>query len=375
MWDLLLWAGAVLWVLFLFQLLLNRMLGTDLYRRSCKEPPSWPFVSIVVPARDEEKNIREAVTSFCTQDYPAFEVIVVNDRSSDATGAILDELQSRFPNLAVLDGVEPPPGWLGKPHALEQGLKRSRGEWVLFVDADVVYREDLLRRAVAYVLEERADMLFLAPTFLTRGVLEAALISSLYFLAAAVSPMFLVTRSRLKRAAAGSGVFNLVRREALEACGVFGSMRDMVVDDVGLGFRIKGGGFRLAGAIAGPLVRIRMYDGARDTVRGFTKNIYPGLLQFPWLIPVPFVFGTIISLLPYIGLIHGLMNSRLCLPAALSLVLMHATFGCLALIFRLPWHVAFTNPLREVGWWWILVRSAWMYHTKGIVWRGRAYRP
>jgi glycosyltransferase involved in cell wall biosynthesis len=373
MWTVLLWAGAVLWIYFFLQLLVNRLCFIDLSRRFPKEPDSRPLISIVVPARDEEKKIREAVTSFCTQDYPEFEVIVVDDRSTDATPAILAELRSRFPNLTVVHGKEPPPGWLGKPHALQQGLERARGEWVLFVDADVVYSPDLLRRAVAYALEEKASMLFLMPCIEARGVVEASLMSALFFLGAAILPSFLATRSRLKGIALGAGVFNMVRRKALDACGVFEGMKDMVVDDVGLGFRIKRGGFKLAGALAGPMIRIRMYEGAGDTVRGFTKNIYPALRSFPWFIPLLFPFAMIISILPYLGFGLGLVEGRFCLPAALSLVLMHATFAGIALIFHQPWHIVFTNPLRELGWCWIVARSAWMYHTKGIVWRGRTY--
>ena len=243
----LLWTGAILWMYFLVQLLVNRLLFIDLSKHTPKDPAHTPFVSIVVPARNEEKKIREAVTGFCTQDYPEYEVIVVDDQSSDATPAILDNLQPRFPRLTVIRGTEPPPGWLGKPHALQQGLQRSRGEWVLFVDADVVYRSDLLTRAVAYVQEEKASMLFLIPNIETKGVMGAALMSALYFVGAAVLPVFLATRSKMKSVALGTGAFNMVRREAMEACGVFATMKSTVVDDIGLGFIIKEKGFKLAG--------------------------------------------------------------------------------------------------------------------------------
>ena len=161
MMDILLWLGAVLWILLFIQLIVNRALALDLSRTKLEAVKNPPLISIIVPARNEERSIREAVASFCTQDYPLFEVLVVDDRSTDATPQILAELRTRFSNLKVIGGRDPPDDWLGKPNALEIGRKEAKGQWLLFVDADVVYAPDLLSRAIAYVVREKADMLFL----------------------------------------------------------------------------------------------------------------------------------------------------------------------------------------------------------------------
>ena len=372
--DILLWLGAVLWILFFVQLMVNRALALDLSRTKFEAVKNPPLVSIIVPARNEERSIREAVSSFCTQDYPLFEVLVVDDRSTDATPQILAELRTRFSNLKVLDGRDPPDGWLGKPNALEIGRKEAKGEWLLFVDADVVYGPALLSRAISYVLGQKADMLFLVPNFTTKGVMEAALMSNIYFLGAAAFPAYLAIHSKSKRFAGGSGVFNLVRRDALTACNAFESLKDEVIDDVGLGYKVKAAGCRLAGAMPGPLIRIRMYHGALETIEGFTKNMYPLARQLPWLLPIPLVSGLLLTLLPYYGFLNGLLAGFVSVPATISLVFMHVVFGCIAAFFRQPWYIAFLNPLREVGWWWIMMRSLVVYHQKGIVWRGRSYR-
>jgi len=369
----LLWIGAGLWIWFMLTFIVNRCFAFALDRREVEEPEEWPSVSIVVPARNEEKGIRESVTSFCEQDYADFEVVVVDDRSADATPRIIEELSERYPRLRVIAGAEPPEGWLGKPHALEQGRKAGTGEWYLFVDADVVYAPDLLRRAVAYVKREKADMLFLAPDFTTGDPLELALISSLYVMGSAVIPLFLAVRSRTKLIAAGGGVFNLVRREMVEASGAFESLKGAVIDDLELGYRVKWAGGRQAGALAGRLIRIRMYEGGLATIRGFTKNTYPGLIRVPWALALPFVLGSIVSLLPYYGFFEALARGSWSLPATISLTLMHAVMAGIAWTFRQPWYLTFLNPLREVGWWWVLFRSWLVYRRRGLVWRGRSY--
>jgi cellulose synthase/poly-beta-1,6-N-acetylglucosamine synthase-like glycosyltransferase len=374
MMDILLWLGAALWILLFIQLLVNRALARDLFRIDLRPVKNPPFVSIVVPARNEERSIGKAVSSFCTQDYPHFEVLVVDDRSTDATPKILAELQARFSNLKVIDGRDPPEDWLGKPHALEIGRKEAKGQWLLFVDADVVYGPDLLRRAIDYVLREEADMLFLAPNFTTEGVMEAVLMSNIYFVAAAAFPTYLATHSKSKRFAGGGGVFNLVNRDALTACGAFDSIKDAVVDDVALGYKVKAAGYKLAGAMAGSLIRIRMYHSASETVEGFTKNMYPLTRQLPCILPIPFVGGFLLTLLPYYGFFVGLLAGFINVPAAISLIFAHVVFGSISLFFKQPWYIAFLNPLREVGWWWIMLRSLVVYHRKGIVWRGRSYR-
>jgi glycosyltransferase involved in cell wall biosynthesis len=366
--DVLLWISAGLWGLFLVQMAVNSALIPSLSKLKIATPAGWPFVSIVVPARNEERGIRRAVTSFCQQDYESFEVIVVDDRSSDRTPEILRELQSDHANLNVVPGTDPPSGWLGKPNALEIGRTAAKGDWLLVVDADVVYAPDLLRRAMAYVLEQEAGMLVLLPRFATGQVLEAVMMSSLPLVVFACVPLFMAARSRSTWFAVGNGIFMLVRRDALRASGVFGSLKDEVLDDVGLGYRVKRAGHSLAVALAGPLY------GTRDLIHGFTKNVYPMGRNYPWLLGVPFLLGTLLSLLPYIGLVIGLPAGSMSAPATTALVLMHLVMVSLVIKFRQRWYVTFLNPVREVLWWGVLVRSFIAYLRHGIVWRGRQYK-
>lgn len=369
--DALLWIGAVLWIILTIQFLLNLVVIPSLSETEGDLSTEAPQVSIVVPARNEERAIGRAVASLCRQDYPSFEVVVVDDGSSDATPEILEGLRGEFSCLRVIKGVEPPAGWLGKPNALEIGRRAARGEWLLFVDADVIYRPETLRRAMAMVLSERADMIFLCPRMLTSGAIEAALMSSVFFLGFAVMPSFLTLRTKSPRLALGGGTGNLVRRDVVEAIGAFTCLRNEVIDDIGLARKVRAGGFRAAVTRAGGMVEVRMYEGVRETVEGFTKNLYWLFKQNPWLTPVPLVGGTILSLLPYWGFAAALEGGRISVPATISLFFMHVVFAGIARFFHMHWAITFLNPIRELGWWWILLRSTVRARSHGIVWRGR----
>ena len=195
--SILLWAGAAIWGVLLIVGLINACLIRDIARINAPEPREWPFVSFIVPARNEEAGIAASVSSFCTQDYPAFEVIVVNDRSTDRTGEILTGLAARYANLLVIDGSDPPDGWLGKPNALQTALYHARGDWLLMTDGDAVHAPGLLRRAVAYALAENAGIMVVRPRHITAGSLEAALMSGVNFFFFVVMPIFLVRHSRI----------------------------------------------------------------------------------------------------------------------------------------------------------------------------------
>lgn len=370
--EVLLWLSAALWTLFFLQFIANRLLIPELSRLDVPgvEPP--PPVSIVVPARNEERAVRRAVESFCLQDYPDFEVVVVDDCSTDGTPRILDELSSRFPCLKVVRGTDPPPGWLGRLNALERGREKTSGEWLLFVDADVTLAPDALRKAVSYALREKAAMLFLWPHLLTGGVLEAVIASTLLHWCAA-APVFLVGRTKVKWIAGGWGAFNMVRRDALEASGAFESLKDVLVDDFHLGLRVKAAGFKVTTAFGDGLVSVRMYHGARNTIEGFAKYAYPSARRLSALIPLNVFAAFVTHLLPHIGFAWSLAHGVVSVPASLSLVLMHAVFGGVAIAFRQPWYVAFLNPLRQLCWWWVMLRSYVMFRRGGLSWRDRRY--
>ncbi len=165
--------------------------------------PKEPLVSVIIPARDEARIIERTVRAFLAQSYPNLEVIVVNDRSVDGTGEILRTIGDE--RLRVIDGEEPPAGWLGKPWALHQGSRLARGELLLFVDADVVYSSAALRAAVAHWQLRRPVLLSFVPYFEMRGLGENAAMPMLAMFCFTFMPAWLSNRSRIAALAIGGG--------------------------------------------------------------------------------------------------------------------------------------------------------------------------
>jgi glycosyltransferase involved in cell wall biosynthesis len=257
----------------------------DLGRAPAEMPDgmAWPRLSVVLACRNEEAAIRKALSSLLAQDYPpeVFEVIAVDDRSEDATGAILGELCAAHPALRVARVDELPSGWLGKTHALHRGAAEATGDWILFTDADVVFRPDALRRAVAWTVRDGLGHVVALPHFIAPGVLERGFVS--------LFGLFLLLHLRvdeLRRpgsaAHVGIGAFNLVRRESYQAIGGHERLRLEVADDVKLGLVLRRSGVRQGCADSGGLVRVRWQLGFVASMRGLLKNFFAGS-DYSWL--------------------------------------------------------------------------------------------
>lgn len=335
-----------------------------------------PSLSVVIPARDEASGIVAAVESHCSQDYPRLQVVVCDDGSSDATPHLLAKLQSRYPNLVVVRGQEPPPGWLGKPNAMRQAYAAATGEVVLFVDADVRYGPGVHRRAVWELVRGSHDIVLLLPSLEGRGM-EPLVLSFLDAFSVYSLPTFLVNSPRLKWLAFGAGSGNLVRREALEAIGGLEVIRGEVVDDVALGRAMKAlrGRFRLV--VAFEEIRVRMYPSFFAAVEGFTKNLYSAFRQNPLLSALGFSADWAVHVAPPLGLTLALVwpgAAHLLLPTALAVGAGLLCNGMMCLWAGQPLWVAALYPARTAIWTWIVLRSFWRYQTRGIVWRGRTYK-
>ena len=350
------------WVVALATTLLNLLVIPKLQPRS---PRRFPRVSVIVPARDEERSIERTVRALLAQTYPDLELIVVNDRSADATGAIL----ARFAGITVLDNEEPPPGWLGKPWALHQGSLRATGELLLFVDADVIYQPGLVAEAVAYFETRDIALLSVFPALELRGFWEHVVMPHLAMFAFSFLPLWLGNRTRIVRLAIGGGTGNLVRRDLYLAAGGHEALRDAVIDDVGLARLMRREGHRTEVIRAEQSVSVRMYHGLREIVDGFTKNAFAAF-GYSYLVTLPgFVLAAIVHLLPY-GM--AVMGNRVALLTvgviALTRVILYRAIG-----YRLD-NALFAHPLMIAVWLAILLRSIWRTGIRRRVhWRGRTY--
>jgi glycosyltransferase involved in cell wall biosynthesis len=236
-----------------------------------KTPITWPKVSIIVPARDEAGKIEAAMRSKLLIDYPDFELIAVDDRSQDETGAILDRLAAEDSRLCVIHLDSLPDDWLGKSHAMHVAASRAKGDFLLFTDADVFFAPDLLRKAVTLCEGQRLDHLTLAPHLECHGFFEEVL-HAYFFVLLCIGAQPWLVRTPFRMSYLGMGAFNMVRRTAYDHCGGHAAIRLDVLDDVKLGKLIKSNGLRQDALDAGGGLRVQWQESFFGVIRGLEKN-------------------------------------------------------------------------------------------------------
>lgn len=337
-----------------------------------------PKVSVIVPARNEARGIEAAVRSHLAQAYSNLEVVVVDDRSSDGTAAILERLAAEDPRLIVVRGAEPPPGWLGKPHALFQGAEKARGELFLLADADVLYAPEAVAEAVALLEAERLDLVALLPKVEMRGFWENVLMPYLagsYFF----GPGFLFNSDRQRRFAVGGGAGMLVRASAYRKAGDHRALRTSMIDDLHLAIRVRRSGGRCRMVAADDRVRLRMYRGLREIVDGFTKNmayVFEGWLGV--FLAVSTIFSFVAWTLPAAVLVARAAGAAVpggdLVWAGAAVALAVLARAALALYLAYPLWPALTQPFMALVWTLITLRSlAWRFVRREVRWRGRTY--
>ena len=369
----------VFWGLLTVQTIVNLLA----FRRLKPADPSgpradWPMVSIVIPARNEARDIGPTLDAALAQDYPNFEVVVVDDSSTDGTAAEI-ERRASDPRLVPVSCPPLPEGWLGKPHALSNGTAVARGKWLLLMDADVRLAPAALRQTVGRAASERWDQLALLPHFERKGFWEEVAMPSLPVFFFVFSPSF-IALSRRRKLAFGGGAFNLVRRESYDAIGGHRRLAASVVDDVRLAMELKAAGFKTRTQLGPSLLRLRMYRGLGEIVEGFTKNAHAVWRGREPLLVVASSALLALNILPFFWLpwamgvpSQALSPPLLWLGASLALLV-----GCRSAIqWRLgfPWWPVLFHPLSVLVSYVILARSLRMVYVEGIVrWRGREYR-
>jgi len=341
-----------------------------------------PLVSVIIPARNEAHNIEACLAGVTASAYPRFEVLVVDDRSTDATAALaLGWPSGHALRLEVVEGAPLPAGWLGKPWAFRQGAERARGELLLFTDADTRHAASLLPRAVAALRAERADVL----TVIGRQLMESfweRLVQPQIFLALWLR-FFDVERAVARgrwRGAIANGQFLLFRREAYQAVGGHEAVRGEVAEDLRLAQRVVRAGFRLRIRRAEDALATRMYRSLNDVMEGWTKNIFIGGLQTvppavrPFVAPLSVAAGIGLWIAPPLALAAALAGWG---PAWLA-TWGGATTGVSALFWPVVYHrlgarawYGLLYPLGAAVAVAIFVR-AWV-RGRTVVWKGRTY--
>lgn len=347
-----------------------------------------PAVSIIVPARNEAHNIEACVASLTRLRGVDFEIIVVDDRSTDGTAELVRAMApGNARELRVLAGWEVPDGWFGKPWVCRQGADVARGHLLLFTDADTVHHPELLLRALAALREDRADAL----SVLGRqemGTFGEKLVQPQIFVLIGLRFRRLdrVLDASRWREAIANGQFILVRKEAYDALGGHGAVRGEVVEDLRLAQELTRTGHRLAVRQGEDVFSTRMYESMRDLVNGWTKNVAVGARQSagrwgPVAAPGILLFLLVFWLLPPAGVLlagaEGLgvagplppgLTSWAIGASALSVLIWISAYGR----FGAPPAMGLLYPLGAAVAAFIVARS-WLRGRRRIEWKGRTY--
>jgi chlorobactene glucosyltransferase len=342
---------------------------------------SGRLVTIIVPARNEEDNLPVLLDSLLRTKYDPIEILVVDDRSTDATAAVVRTYAQRDRRVRLIEGAELPAGWFGKPWACVQGYREARGDLLLFTDADTRHAPELLGRAVGALESERRDLVTVIGRMICGSFWERVIMPVIGALLAIRFHPTVVNRARKASEAIANGQFILVTRDSYEAVGTHAAVKHEVAEDLAMAQVYFRAGRPQLFAFGLRLMGTRMYTSLAGLVEGWSKNVYVGgRRSYPdepvrrALIPVMFGFGAIFWLLPPAALLLALagVTPSLVAPAAwatglsaLFWMLFNAGFGINPLY-------GLTYPLGVAMTGWIFARST-RRGERRIEWRGRTY--
>jgi len=368
------WTIVLLWTARILSALRNLPCIPNLLDPRYEQPiptQATPLITVVVPACNEEANIEATLRSLLAVESVQIEILAIDDRSTDSTGAIMDriaaESQSR---LSVIHITDLPLGWMGKTHAMAVAARQATTPWLLFTDADIVFSSDSLHRVLNLAQTERADHVVLFPSMILETFGETMMVAIFQLFGTLGSPPWRVSDPR-SRDSIGIGAFNFVRSEVYRAIGGFESLRMQVVEDLRLGFEIKRAGYRQRVAFGRDLIRLRWAEGTLHFIRNVTKNFFavfrfralPALIACAVLIP--FCLG------PFVAL-AGPLQFRI--PAALLLLVLFFLYRFFHRYNRVPSAYFLTFPIAAAVLIYALFRSVLVTLLRGgIRWRGTFY--
>lgn len=344
-----------------------------------------PFVSLLIPARDEARTIARCLDGALKQDYHAYEVIVVDDGSTDATPAILAQYAVTECRVQVVKSAPLPPGWIGKCHACQQAARVAQGEWLLFLDADTVPQPTLIPSLLTYAESGHLDMLTIFP-FLELGSFWERVVLPPF--QALIHTIFPIARLNAPDARPDEMIANgqciLVRKDIYAQIGGHSAVRDEVLEDVRLAQAMRTAGFRVGAALGYQALRVRMYTTGREVLEGLTKNavagyrsggkrsFWAGTRQFTLALgPLDllawggFLLLTQGDVLAWIVVLQGVV---------VLLVAVWFWGWLLHHFYDLPRGYALLWPLGVLSYSFIALNSLWRVHSgRGVIWKGRTY--
>lgn len=338
--------------------------------------PSSPFVSVCVPARNEERDLGACLDSLLKQDYPQFEVIAVDDNSTDSTADIIRNREANHSNLVFLSGKTLPQDWFGKPYALHQASQSARGEYLLFTDADPVFRPFALTSAMHYMIKNELDVLTLMPGAVFGSFWERA-IQPVVFGFIGLLTRFKKINSADHKNSMGIGAFILIKRQVYDRIGGHEGVKQKIVEDIELVKNAKRGGFKIAIADGKDIFSIRMYHSLQEIWQGWKKNLFIAMNKsvsrtLYYMVVIPCFMVT-----PYLVFIYNLWGRAHFVLTGLSLlglIMVLTAEAKLCQELRLNERNILLLPLGAIMMSMLMLHSMIQIQLKGHSrWRGRNY--
>ena len=343
-------------------------------------PASGKLVSVVIPARNERDTIETVVRSALASSYVPFELLVVNDRSTDETGAIVARIAAEDPRVRLIEGEQLPDGWYGKPWACQQGYRAARGELLLFTDADTRHEPELLARSVGALEREGADLVTVSPFQRCVTFWERVIMPQIWLLLGLRFHPARVNRARRERDVIANGQYILMPRASYQAIGTHAAVRHEVAEDLALAQACFRAGRKLHFAFAERLMETRMYHGLGPLIEGWSKNVYlGGRRSFPnepalqALVPAMLSLAILFWLLPPTVLLYTAGGSPWGAAAAVATALSAIFWMLMSYGMRIPVGYGLLYPLGALMALYNVARSTWRGGRR-VEWRGRVYR-
>jgi glycosyltransferase involved in cell wall biosynthesis len=333
--------------------------------------PHEPVVSVIIPARNEEACLAHCLASLVAQSGISFEVIVVNDNSTDRTR----EIARGFPSVTLIDADPLGPGWTGKNHAVDCGYKVSRGRWLLFTDADTVHRHGSLRRAVREAKQHNADLLSYSPKQEVHGPWERSVMPIVFAELRRQYPPRLVSDPKSDVVAA-NGQYLLIRREAYEAVGGHAAIRDSLLEDVALARLVKKSGRKIRFRYGRDAVKTRMYRSFRQMWEGWTKNLallFSNPVKLAWQRGLEWLLGLAGAAVGVFG--WKFHSDPTAVIGALTAIAMAGNFFHRVRKAHFGWLNTIISPMGVPIFVLLLVRSRLHHKNNNVSWKGRQYAP
>jgi glycosyltransferase involved in cell wall biosynthesis len=335
--------------------------------------PHWPKISIIIPACNEAKTIASAIQTRLNEDYPNFEIVLVDDRSTDGTSEIIDKIASQDNRVKAIHIKELPEGWLGKLYAMHRGVQEAKGEWFLFSDADVHVKSTTLKRVISYCESRRLDHLAVFPKLCPTNFLLDSILS-IFIRQLCMWCRVWAIENKNSKAFTGSGSFNLVQRSAFEKTEGFDWLKLEVCDDVALGQMLKKSGAKSSLVNGCKFVSVYFYHTVREMAIGAERATFTVFGNFS---AVRLITGAVISIFielsPFLALfIRGIPSIRYIGVAMITIALIISAL--VSIWTNRPIFPSLFLPISVPIMNGIVIRAAILGAVrKGIRWRGTFY--